>query len=272
MAHPSARRDPLDGLTLYAGPLAALSQGPTDRPRLFVTPNLDHWRLLHRSRALRRAYRAAAVVLNDSRFLRRALWSDAVPTLPGSDLALEWLHAAPAGSGVLIVGCPPPVEAFVRSLRPDLRLETVEPSLGYVAKRGERRALAARAAALRPDRIFVCTGAPQSELVAHGLKRALSHPCDILCCGAGLQFAAGLKSRAPAIFQRLGIEWAWRMLREPHTRRRYLLDALFLATHTARLKRLAPPPVSRSPEPAPAGRPIPRARTGRGSEGRAAAA
>ena len=236
----SSARDPLAGLALHAGPPEALAQGPVGRPRLIVTPNLDHWRLLHRSAAFRAAYRAAAVVLNDSRFLRRALWDADVPTLPGADLALRMLDATPAGAGVLVVGCPPGVEAWMRARRPDLRVRGVEPSRGYVFKRSERRALAALARELRPDRIFVCTGAPQSEVVAAGLLRAIDHPCDLLCCGAALQFAAGLKPRAPAAVQALGLEWAWRLASEPHTRTRYLLDALFLLTHAARLRRLAP--------------------------------
>ena len=245
---PARRADPLDGLALYEGPEAALARGPVSGPRLFVTPNLDHWRLLHRSRALRRAYRAAAVVLNDSRFLRRLLWRADLPTVPGADLAVRWLETAPAGEAWLVVGCPPPVERWLRERRPDLVFTTVEPSHGYVKTRSERRALAGLAAQVRPARILVCTGAPQSELVAHGLARALRHPCDLLCCGAGLQFAAGLKSRAPGPFQRLGLEWAWRLVREPHTRQRYLLDALFLAGHAARLRRLAPR--GRTPAPA----------------------
>ena len=57
MAPSPARLDPLHGLALYSGSAAALSRGPAGGPRLFVTPNLDHWRLLHRSHALRRAYR-----------------------------------------------------------------------------------------------------------------------------------------------------------------------------------------------------------------------
>ncbi len=249
----SLARDPLAGLALYAGAPEALAHGPVGRPRLIVTPNLDHWRLLHRSRAFRTAYRAAEVVLNDSRFLRRLLWDAATPTLPGADLALRMLDAAPAGSAVLVVGCPPAVEAWLRARRPDLRVKGVEPSRGYVFKRAERRALAARARALRPERIFVCTGAPQSEVVAAGLLRALDHPCDVLSCGAALQFAAGLKPRAPAWTQALGAEWAWRLVTEPHTRTRYVLDAVFLPTHAARLRRLAPPrradPRPASPEP-----------------------
>ncbi len=234
-------RDPLAGLVLHAGPPEPLAHGPAGRPRLIVTPNLDHWRLLHRSAAFRAAYRAAAVVLNDSRFLRRALWDARTPTLPGADLALRMLDAAPNGSGVLVVGCPPGVEAWLRARRPDLRVHGVEPSRGYVFKRAERRALATLARDLRPDHIFVCTGAPQSEVVAAGLVRALDHPCDLLCCGAALQFAAGLKPRAPGWAQASGLEWAWRLLTEPHTRTRYLLDAVFLATHAGRLRRLAPP-------------------------------
>ena len=234
-------RDPLAGLVLHAGAPEALAHGPVGRPRLIVTPNLDHWRLLHRSAAFRSAYRAAAVVLNDSRFLRRALWDPATPTLPGADLALRMLDAAPAGSGVLVVGCPPGVEAWLRARRPDLRVQGVEPSHGYVFKRAERRALAEVARQMRPERIFVCTGAPQSEVVAAGLLRALDHPCDLLCCGAALQFAAGLKPRAPGWAQALGLEWAWRLATEPHTRTRYVLDALFLLTHAARLRRLSPP-------------------------------
>lgn len=232
--------DPLRGLRLHTGAPEALARSLGERPRLIVTPNLDHWRLLHRSRAFRAAYRAAAVVVNDSRFLRRALWRPDTPTLPGADLALRMLDAAPAGSAVLVIGCPPGVEAWLRARRPQLRLDVVEPSRGYVFKRAERRALAALAQALRPQRIFVCTGAPQSEVVAAGLLRALDHPCDILCCGAGLLFAAGLKPRAPRWVQALGLEWAWRLAGEPHTRGRYLLDAVFLATHLRRLKALAP--------------------------------
>ena len=63
----------------YTGAAGTLARGPSGHPRLIVTPNLDHWRLLHRSRAFRAANHAASVVLNDSRFLRHALWNSATP-------------------------------------------------------------------------------------------------------------------------------------------------------------------------------------------------
>ena len=33
--------------------------------------------------------------------------------------------------------------------------------------------------------------------------------------GAALDFIAGTQSRAPSLTQKVGLEWAWRMLREP---------------------------------------------------------
>ena len=44
--------------------------------------------------------------------------------------------------------------------------------------------------------------------------------------GATLNFAAGTVKRAPAAFQRLGLEWFWRIIEEPQLWRRYWNDGL----------------------------------------------
>ena len=44
--------------------------------------------------------------------------------------------------------------------------------------------------------------------------------------GATLNFAAGTVRRAPAAFQRLGLEWFWRIIEEPQLWRRYWNDGL----------------------------------------------
>ena len=51
----------------------------------------------------------------------------------------------------------------------------------------------------------------------------------MLCCGSGLLFLAGESRRAPQWTQKLGGEWLFRFLNEPRTRKRYAMDALFLA-------------------------------------------
>ena len=194
---------------------------------LVVTPNLDHLRLLHRSAALRRAYAGAEVVLNDSRFLDRLCLKGRALTLPGSELAPLMLARAPAGTRALVVGCDEAVKADLRARYPSVAFTFIEPSMGFIRRRPERRDLVRAALAAAPDLAFVCTGAPQSELLAAQFKRA-GLKADILCCGSAFRFLAGAATRAPAWTRKLGAEWAWRFLCEPRTRKRYVADALFL--------------------------------------------
>ena len=184
---------------------------------LIVTPNLDHLRLLDLSAALRRAYRSADVVLNDSRFLDRLCLGGRVLTLPGSELAPMMLDRAPAGAKVLVIGCDEAVQADLPARYPQLAFAFIEPSMGFIRRRAER-----------PSMVFVCTGAPQSELLAAQMKRA-GLKADMLCCGSAFHFLSGTATRAPVWARRLGGEWAWRFVLEPRTRKRYLADALFLA-------------------------------------------
>ena len=237
----SDRRGPAgEGYRLYAGaPRQLLRRRAGDGPRLIVTPNLDHLRLLHRRRSLRRAYAAADVVLVDSRFLARAAFGDRALCYPGSEFAPDLLRNAPAGARVLVVGASPAVRRWLADAFGALIVEVVEPSQGFIRRRDERRAIVARTRAFDPALVLVCTGAPQSELLALQLKRALAdRPCDIVCCGSALRFLAGEATRAPGWMRRGGVEWAWRFAVEPRTRRRYLLDAAFLVRALPGLLRL----------------------------------
>ncbi len=228
-----------DVYRLYAGELEQLMRRRAgDGPRLIVTPNLDHLRLLDRSRALRRAYAEADIVLNDSRFLDRAVFRARARCLPGSELAPEILRRAAPGVRFLIVGASPALERWAQGAFPHLVFQFVDPSRGYVGRRSERRSIVAQARDFAPRQIFVCTGAPQSEIMGAQLKRGLDHACDILCCGGALQFLSGEKTRAPRWMRALSIEWLWRFAGEAHTRGRYLADARFLALQSGALLRL----------------------------------
>jgi exopolysaccharide biosynthesis WecB/TagA/CpsF family protein len=61
---------------------------------------------------------------------------------------------------------------------------------------------------------FVALGAPRQELFAARCLDELNGT-GMLCIGAALDFIAGTQTRAPSITQKAGLEWAWRMLREP---------------------------------------------------------
>jgi N-acetylglucosaminyldiphosphoundecaprenol N-acetyl-beta-D-mannosaminyltransferase len=200
-----------------------------ERPRgaLIVTPNLDHLRLLDRCAALRRAYAAADVIVNDSRFLDRLCLKGRALTLPGSELGPLMLDRAPGGAGVMVIGCDAAVKADLTRRYPALRFTFAEPSMGFIRRRSERRALVQATLRAAPALVFICTGAPQSELLAAQMKRA-GVKADLLCCGSTFRFLAGVAKRAPVWTRGLGAEWAWRFLTEPRTRKRYLADAAFL--------------------------------------------
>ena len=61
---------------------------------------------------------------------------------------------------------------------------------------------------------FVALGAPRQELFAARCLDELNGT-GLLCIGAALDFIAGTQTRAPSLPQKIGLEWAWRMLREP---------------------------------------------------------
>lgn len=61
---------------------------------------------------------------------------------------------------------------------------------------------------------FVALGAPRQEIFSARCLDELDGT-GMLSIGAALDFIAGTQTRAPPITQKVGLEWAWRMLREP---------------------------------------------------------
>jgi N-acetylglucosaminyldiphosphoundecaprenol N-acetyl-beta-D-mannosaminyltransferase len=74
-----------------------------------------------------------------------------------------------------------------------------------------------------PDLLVVSVGARKGLLWLNRNEHLLSSP--VICnLGATINFIAGSVKRAPAFFQRYGLEWLWRIKEEPTLWRRYALD------------------------------------------------
>jgi N-acetylglucosaminyldiphosphoundecaprenol N-acetyl-beta-D-mannosaminyltransferase len=77
-----------------------------------------------------------------------------------------------------------------------------------------------------PDLVFVGLGFPRQERLIKLLQQA-SPEAWYLACGGGIAMAAGVLPRASPVLQRLGLEWAHRLVLEPRRlARRYLRDDL----------------------------------------------
>ena len=87
---------------------------------------------------------------------------------------------------------------------------------GYFEKHGEEdRRVVDLIRAARPDILFVCFGFPlQEEWIASHLH-LLENVRVIAGLGGALDVWSGKIKRAPAFVSAVGMEWAWRMLREP---------------------------------------------------------
>ena len=111
---------------------------------------------------------------------------------------------------------------------PALRIAGSQPGRFKVLSLDEReeivRAIRQSGAAV----VFVGLGCPRQEIWAYENRAALSMPA--VCVGAAFDFHAGTVAQAPPALQRVGLEWAYRLMREPRRlwRRYVLLNPLYV--------------------------------------------
>lgn len=203
------------------------------------TPNVDHVVLASKVPELARAYAAVDLSLADG---TPVVWASqllgaAVPEkVSGSDLLLPLVERAAArGWRTYLLGGAPGV-ADEAAARLQARFPTLvvagsdAPRLTLDGEGDESAAALERLAAARPQLVLVALGAPKQELWIHRQRAALA-PAVAVGVGAALDFAAGRVRRAPRWISRAGLEWLWRLAREPRRLwRRYLVqDPAFAA-------------------------------------------
>lgn len=133
--------------------------------------------------------------------------------LPGADLWLRILDRyAGERSFYLIGGTEAVVSAVATRLTqryPGLQLRYRD---GYLHA-GDRERLQEDLQGHRPDFVFVALGSPRQEVLMASLYQV--HPAVYLGLGGSFDVYVGKQRRAPRFVQRLGLEWAYRLIREP---------------------------------------------------------
>ncbi len=69
--------------------------------------------------------------------------------------------------------------------------------------------------AVHPHILFVAYGAPQQDLWIAAHLAEMPSVRIAMGVGGTFDFLAGVRKRAPKIFQKLGLEWLWRLVLEP---------------------------------------------------------
>ena len=178
--------------------------------------------------ALRESVASSDLVVADGMavvWASRALGRALPERVAGIDLFEELLALAEReGFSVYFLGAEPDVleraVAVARARHPGLR--TAGSHHGYF-RPDEEPALVEAIAAARPDMLFIGMTSPKKEifLARHGARIGAA-----VCHGVGgsLDVLAGKVGRAPALWQRLGLEWLYRVKQEPRRLwRRYLV-------------------------------------------------
>lgn len=197
-----------------------------------ATANLDFVALARADAVLRADLAASTLVVADGApvaWLARVAGASRVRRIAGVDLVLEFCRRGSETGGLRVAfyGSTPDkaaaatafLESRYRGVRVVARISPPFRSLG-AAEVAEHRATLAAA---RPDLVLVALGCPKQERFIAEHSEVLPGAAW-LGVGGTLDFFAGDKRRAPALIQRLGLEWVFRLAQDPRRLwRRYLL-------------------------------------------------
>jgi exopolysaccharide biosynthesis WecB/TagA/CpsF family protein len=194
--------------------LARLGRG-REPVRVLAFANAHAFNLARRCESFAQALWEADVLLRDGSglawLLRRCARAPGL-NMNGTDFIPELLRACD-GLSVAVLGTRDPHLALgLRKLQQDIMpsscswgVDGYAPAPAYVQLLRERK----------PAIVLLAMGMPRQEELAQRLRRELEHRCLLICGGAIVDFWAGRTRRAPAVVQRLGLEWLWRLGQEP---------------------------------------------------------
>jgi N-acetylglucosaminyldiphosphoundecaprenol N-acetyl-beta-D-mannosaminyltransferase len=213
-----------------------------------VTPNIDHVVLAEKNLEFREAYEKASLSLVDGQplvWVSRLLGAQLPEKISGADLIEPLMErAGHEGLRVYLLGAGPGVaEKAGAVLHEKYGVNIVgcdAPMLSVTPGAEETAAALGRVRAARPHLVLVAMGAPKQEILMWRFREAYA-PAVALGIGAGLDFIAGTVARAPTWISKNGLEWAYRLSREPERLwRRYLVNdpqfVLILARSMARAR------------------------------------
>jgi len=202
-----------------------------DKQAYVVTPNPEIVWICRRNEALRSAINGAGLVLPDgigiivgARILGTPLRCGRIP---GIDFAAALFdRMSRADMSVFLLGSKPGVaeEAGEKLAEKYPGLIIAGAADGYFKDDGPVIELINNAG---PDLLLVCLGAPKQELwMAENIGQLNARLCVGL--GGALDVFAGKVKRAPGFFQKLGLEWFYRLLCQPSRIKRMIKLPLFV--------------------------------------------
>ncbi|MFR9239396.1 MAG: WecB/TagA/CpsF family glycosyltransferase [Clostridium baratii] len=200
-----------------------------------VTPNVDHIVKLEKDKEFQDVYKNADLILTDgmpliwiSRFKKNPIKEK----VSGSDFFPKVCKLASIkGYKVFLLGAAEGIAAkAAKNLKEKYKglniVGTYSPSYGFEKKDHEIKNIIDMINKVKPDILAVGLGAPKQEKFLYKYKNELNVPIS-LAIGASIDFEAGNINRAPKWMQNCGLEWFYRLCKEPKRMfKRYIIDDL----------------------------------------------
>ncbi|MCD4790273.1 MAG: WecB/TagA/CpsF family glycosyltransferase [Bacteroidales bacterium] len=214
---------------------------------VLVTPNVDHLMKLQHDRELYEIYQKAEYVTVDSQIVRLALKFLGTPVkevITGSDFFPSFYnyHKENDKIKIFLLGAAPGVadkalKIINEKVGRKIIVGACSPSFGFEKNKTECENIINIIGNTSANVLVVGVGAPKQEKWIYKYKNRLSNINIFLAIGATIDFEAGNIKRAPKIFQKLAIEWLYRLIKEPRRLwRRYFVEDLPFFYLIAKLK------------------------------------
>ena len=218
------------------------------------TPNVDHLIKLQKNIAFYNAYKKADWVVCDSKVLNlfsRFLHDPIIETIPGSSFfpAFYTYHKDNPDYRYFLLGAAEGVGAAAQEkinnrVEKEIVIGNYSPPFGFEFNDKENDRIINIINESKATVLVVGFGAPKQELWISNNKERLHTVKIILALGATIDFEAGHIKRAPRLYQKFGLEWLYRLYKEPKRMfKRYLIEdmEIFSLVLAQKLKRYKNP-------------------------------
>jgi exopolysaccharide biosynthesis WecB/TagA/CpsF family protein len=209
--------------------LKLVSMFGNERFGYVVTPNVDHVIRHYQDGEFRSLYAQATYVFLDSRFLAHTIGlvkRQVLRVCLGSDLTTAVLESVikPHDAAVL-VGASPEQAQILREQYGLKALHHIDPPMNFIRDPAAVEACLQQIESVGSFRFcFLAIGSPQQEIIAQKLKERGKVRGLALCIGAAINFLTGIEQRAPRFMQEAGLEWLYRLSKNPRRLwKRYLV-------------------------------------------------
>lgn len=203
------------------------------KTRYVVTPNVDHIVKLEDDVEFQKVYDNCDLILTDGMplvWISKLLKKSIKEKVSGSDLFPKICElSAKKGYKVFLLGAAEGVaEVAAQNLKYKYEglniVGTYSPSYGFEKDEDEINKIINIVKNSNADILAVGLGAPKQEKFIYTYKEKLNIPVS-LGIGASIDFEAGNIKRAPKWMQKSGLEWFYRLCKEPKRMyKRYLVD------------------------------------------------